>query len=252
MTRSAAPTVVLLSGSGTLRGLGVAARSRGLRLRRIEALRAEACLPSRASRPFPPDTPIDAIIVTSRRAVQPGLLRWTRGDGDTGTPQVWAAGPGTAASLRRLGVHRVQRGEGLGSDGIVARLGPGARTVVHVRSDAAGDVLARALRARGHRVAEVVAYRVRPVVSEVRHRMPEVRRASALVLTSPSALDSLRRAAGTAAVRELGRTKPVVVLGERTAQAARAAGFSRVSVAGTTAPKRFAHLLVRAVSHAPK
>lgn len=244
------PQVVLLSARETLRGLGPAVRAEGLRLRRIEAIRSHPAPLGGGRRGAAGRARYDTIIVTSRHAARRALLTWALAGKEGPMPEVWAAGPGTAAALRRLGVRRVRQGTGLGSDGIVRRLGARRRRVVHLRSDLAGHALARTLRAAGHQVREVVAYRVEPTPGEIRRRVAELRRAAALVLTSPSAVDSLRRAVGPKAVREIGRRTPAVVLGERTARAVAAAGFRTVAITPTPAPQRFARLLVRTVHDA--
>jgi uroporphyrinogen-III synthase len=241
---------VLLSARETLRGLGPALSSRGLSLRRIEAIRVEPAPASPSALRAARASRVDTVLVTSRHAVGPTLRAWARARDRAGRPELWAAGPGTAQRLRRLGLGPVRRGAGLGGSGVVRALGPRPRTIVHVRSDVAGGVLAQELRARGHRVREVVAYRVRANPAEVRRREALLRRACALVLTSPSTVASLRRAVGKEVVRELGRTVPAVVLGKRTARAAAAAGFRTVSVAPETSPQRFARLVVRTVDHA--
>jgi uroporphyrinogen-III synthase len=242
--------VVLLASRGALSGLGPAARSHRLRVRRVEAIRLEPSTtvpPRRADRP-PPS--FDTVIVTSRHAVGATLRAWVGPPSRAASVEAWAGGPGTAERLRRFGFRRVRQGVGLGASGIARRLGGRRRRIVHVRSDLAGSALARALRARGHAVTEVVAYRVRPNVGELRRRAPELRRASVVLFTSPSTVASLRAALGASRTRALGSDLPAVVLGERTALAAAAAGFRRVSVARTTLPQRLARQLARAAHDA--
>lgn len=242
--------VVILSARETLRGLEAALRSMGLGARRVVAIRLEPVASKVARGRRRPSRAPDAVLVTSRHAVGPLLRFWTRPRGAGPRPELWASGPGTAARLRQLGYSSVRRGAGLGAEGIARALGPPARRLVHLRSDLAGPSLARALRARGHRVTEVIAYRVRPDPSAVRRCATGVLGAAAIVLTSPSATASLRTGLGRAAVRRIGRSTPAVVLGDRTARAARAAGFRTVAIAPTTDPQRFARVLLRAVDDA--
>lgn len=248
MRRGVRAGVVLLSASDTLRPVGPAARALGLRWARIEAIRVEPRPRDRLAAELARLGPTDAVVVTSRHAATPTLVRWTRARPAAPPRVFWAAGPGTAERLRRLGVRHVRRGFGVGAEGILRRLGRGGSSVLYVRSDAAGELLGRALRANGHRVTEVVGYRVRPRRAELRRRRATILGAGALVLTSPTALKALRGALGVRTVRALGRATPAVVLGARTARAGRAAGFRRVVVAPTTDPQRFARLLVRTVS----
>ncbi len=237
--------VVLLSAPDTLRRLDREARRRGLDLRRVAALRF------RPSRGAPPTlarrrrAAVDTAIVTSRHAAGRLLSAWCRPLPGGRPVELWAAGPGSAERLRRLGYRRVRRGDGLGGEGIVRALGPRPRRIVHLRSDLAGSRLARALRARGHRVTEVVAYRVEADTARLRRERPLLRRAAAWVVTSPSVISAVRQVLGDSL-----RDVPVIVLGERTATAAARAGFRRVQAVGPLSPQRFARRLVRAVDDA--
>lgn len=250
MARPRALRVVLLSSRETLPGLGPALRSAGVRFHRVVAIVPEACRPRPLGGPIPPTRSVDTVLVTSRHAVGPALRAWTRPQTGGATPEIWAAGPGTAERLRRAGVRRLHIGSGAGAGGIVQRLGGRPRTIVHVRSDLAGDSLARELRERGHRVVEIVAYRVRPALSEIRRRRLALLDADVLILTSPSVVSALHDALGSTRVRELARRKTAIVLGGRTARAAEAAGFHPVVVPPTTTPQRFARRIVRSVIHA--
>jgi uroporphyrinogen-III synthase len=245
MARPARPEVVLLSSGDTLRGLEGACRALGLRLQRVDAIRIRS-LPSRGAR-LPGGA--DVLVVTSRHAVGPLLRAWLRRRRE-GRLEVWAAGAGTAERLTAEGVRTVRKGSELGAGAIVRGLGRAPRRVVHFRSDRAGDLLARALRRHGHTVLDRIAYRVEPASREVRRRWSTIEKAAALVVTSPSALEAWTRGGPAPGRRRLARSIPVVVLGARTARAARGAGFRRVVVSGTTDPQRFARLLVRAVAHA--
>lgn len=237
------PRVVLLSSRESLRGLGAALRAHGGDLLRVEAIRAVPCEPRRGRGRVRRSHRPDAVVVASRHAAGPVLLSWVppRPVG----PELWAVGPGTAVALRRLGYRRVVQGRRLGLDGVLEALGPEPRSVLHLRSDIAGSGTARALRSRGHRVVERVAYRVRPRLPPIRRHAASLRRAGALVVTSPSVLAALRRAVDRTTLRSIGRRVPAVVLGDRTRRAAVASGFRRVVVAPETTPQRFARLLLR-------
>lgn len=248
MRRRPGPCVVLLGSRETLAGLGPAVRASGLRFRRVVALRAEHARARAVPRPGRAARPVDTVLVTSRRAASPALRTWIRAQ--ERAPEVWAAGPGTAARLRALGIGRVRRGPGLGAAGIVGAWKGGSRTVVYFRSDLAGGGLARALRARGHRVSELVTYRVRSQVAQVRRQARLLRSAGALVLTSPSVVATVRTALGPRSLRSVGARIPAVVLGPKTARSARKAGFRRLTVASDTTPQRFARVLVRVVADA--
>jgi uroporphyrinogen-III synthase len=247
---TARPLVVVLSAPETLTGVEAAVSRHRLQVRRVSALRL---------RPHPNTVPsaervrrarIDTVIVTSAHGAGPALAAWCRSPGRRAPPEVWTAGPESTARLRRAGYRRVRRTGELGADKIVRRLGRSPRRIVRLRSNLAGLALTRALRAGGHRVTDVVTYRVEPAVGELRRARPLFRRAAALVASSPSVVSALRKALGDAAVRRLGATTPVVVLGERSAAAATRAGFRRVRVASSTSPQRFARLLVRTVNDA--
>ncbi len=251
MAARARPEVVLLAANGTLSGLGPAIASSGLRLRRIAALRVVATSPRWLSGSEAFARTADTIVVTSRQAVDRRLVRWAHRPPGAPRPEIWAAGPGTAEALRRWGLQRVHQPTALGAEGVLHALGRRRpRAVLHVTSDLAGTELARRLRGQGHRVAQVVSYRVRPRLTAIREQREGIAAASALVVSSPSVVDGLRRALGPAATRRIGRTMPVFVLGERTARAARSAGLRRVSVAASTSPQRFARELVRAIRDA--
>lgn len=246
------PLVVVLSAAETFVGLAPAARAVGLAVLRVEAIRPFRCRPRWVSGRAGDRAPIDTLLITSPHAVGRGLLTWSRRLGGGRTPEAWASGPETAARLRRAGFRAVRRGPGLGVEGLIGAIGPGTRSLVYLRSDLAGAGTARALRALGHRVLEVVGYRVIPRPATVRRHARAIRRASVIVLASPSAVLALRRALGVRPLRRLGRTVPAVVLGELTARAATAAGFRFVRASPSVAPQRFASFLVRVVADAAR
>jgi uroporphyrinogen-III synthase len=250
---SSAPSheVVLLSAPGTLEGIDRLLSASKVRLHRVEIVRPRALPPKewlpRAARA----RSVDTVLVTSRFAVAAGVLPWMRRrSANVSRPEFWAAGPRTAERLRALGIRPVRRGAMVGSRGIVARLGDRPRTILYLRSDRAGPTLARTLRARGHRVTDLVVYGVgaSPTLTERDRR--RIGSAAVLVATSPSAIAGLRRGLGVKAFRAVSKSTPIVVLGSRSARAARRAGFRRVSVAPGTSAQRFTRHLLREVEHA--
>ncbi len=245
MTRAPGPIVYLFASRGSLVGLGTAAAAAGLRLRRVEAIRAVARRTRIVSGRGLALDDFDTLVVTSRRAADARLRRWLPREKRAWT--VWAAGPGTAAALRRLGVTRVRQGLGLGGPAIARAIGPAHRTILYVRSAEAGPMLARALRLRGHRVQERVTYALRTDRPRLRRQAARLSEAAAAIFTSPSALSATRAAEGPARFRLLARRLRAFVLGNRTRAAARRAGFRRVVVVGSADPQRLVRQLVRAL-----
>jgi uroporphyrinogen-III synthase len=91
--------------------------------------------------------------------------------------------------------------------------------VVITRPEPAGERTAAALAARGHDVWKVPLMRIAPVAADLAGHW------GAVIITSANAPAA---AAGNAALRKL----PLFAVGERSAQAARQAGFADVSSAG--------------------
>lgn len=125
-----------------------------------------------------------------------------------------------------------------------------SRTVVYLRSDFAGPRLTRALRGQGHRVLDLVVYRlVAPARLTARGRR-ELVMADLLVAASPSALSDLGRRLDGATFARLARNGRWVVLGERSRRAARRHGFRHISLAPSTTAQRFTRHLLRELHHA--
>lgn len=129
---------------------------------------------------------------------------------------------------------------------MVKALGKGpSRRILYLRSDAAGPRLARALRRNGHRVLDVVVYRLTApsaLTARDRHRLAS---ADLLVVTSPSGLSTLRRRLSRSEFVRLTRSSRLVVLGERSRRAAAGHGFRQTSVAPTSTAQRFTRHLLR-------
>jgi uroporphyrinogen-III synthase len=245
--------VVLLSAPGTLEGIDRLLSASKVRLHRVEMVRPRALPTARWLPRLARARAVDTVLVTSRFAVTAGVLPWIRRRGvDASRPEFWAAGPRTAERLRALGIRPVRRGATVGARGIVTRLGDRRRTILHLRSDRAGPTLARTLRAHGHRVTDVVVYRVDPGPTLTERERRRIEDATVLVATSPSAISGLRRGLGVRAFRVVSNATPIVVLGQRSARAARAVGFRRVSVSPGARAQRGTRHLLREVEHATR
>ena len=124
------------------------------------------------------------------------------------------------------------------------------RRVLYFRSDLAGPGLARRLRSQGHRVVDLVVYRLTspaPLTSRDRQGLSRV---DLLVVTSSSGLSDLRRRLGRSTLSHLAGGTPLVVLGNRSRRVARELGFRRISVAPSTTAQRFTRHLLRELRHA--
>lgn len=253
MPKRAAPTIVLLVGRVTLQGIDARLRRAGKRVVRI--ISVETCpvqprtwLP-RLRRTPPPDT----VVVSSGTAVEAGVRPWRQARTESEDPEYWAVGPGTARALRRAGIHRVHRPRTVGTREVAHALsGRKKRAVLYFRSNAAGPRLARALRAEGHRVTDVIVYRLVAPSSLAREDLRELARADLLVASSPSALSSLRQRLDPPTFVRLCRSTPLVVLGEHSRRAARGHGFRKVSVAPPTTAQRFTRHLLQELRNASK
>ncbi len=252
MTRRAAPPVVaLLASADAFRGLDSRLRAAGIRVVRLNVLRVAPRPPARWQPGMPAPARIDTLIVTARPAVTQAAVLWSRASvGRPASVECWASGPGTAAGLRARGVRPVRRGAEVGGESIVRGLGPRPRRIVYLRSNLAGPGLARLLRARGHSVTERVVYTVQVDPRPVRAHRRILLRAGLVIAASPSALAALQRGLTPTQLALARRQLRTVVLGARTAKAARSAGLRRVRVAPSVAPQRFARFLVQELRHA--
>ena len=247
MTAPPTPTIVLLSAPDTLSGIDPLLRKAGARLVRLTSLEPRPIDPARwlerlQHAPLP-----DTVVVTSRAAVGAGVEPWQRVAGPfPKSLEFWAVGPRTAQALRRVGVRRVHRPRSVSTQAVTRALGrKSRRTVVYLRSDSAGNDVARALRGRGHRVLDLVVYRLEPAARLTDEAVRELSGADLLVATSPSGLSNLRRQLDRPTFTRISRTSHLVVLGERSRRAARGHGFRHTSVAPSTTAQRFTRHLLR-------
>ena len=246
------PSVVLVAAPGTLEAVDAKLRRAGVRPVRLPAVEARPLAPSGWIGPVLRGPTPDVVIVTSRAAVGAGVVPWRRTVGRLPRPvEYWAVGPGTARELRRIGIRRSHRPTGMGASALARTVGRRKpRTILYFRSDRAGPALARGLRRRGHRVRDVVVYRLGPSRPfSVRNR-GDLARASVLVVTSPSGLEELRGRLDRAAFGHLARNVRTVVLGERSRRKARAYGFRHLSVLPPATAQRFTRHLLDEVRHA--
>jgi uroporphyrinogen-III synthase len=253
MTARARPTVMLLSGPGSLERIDPLVDRAGVRLLRLTVLHPRPIEPrgwlGRLTRSGPPDT----VVVTSRTAVALGVVPWRKAHRLPIRCEFWAVGPGTAQALRRAGVRRVHRPEGVGDLAVADALRRSTpRTIVHLRSDLAGPRLARLLRERGHRVLDQIVYRTTAPHPLTARAGRQLLAADLVIATSPSVLSNVRRGLPKSSFERLRRTAHLVVLGERSQRAARGHGFRHVSVAPSTTAQPFTQHLLRELRDGPR
>lgn len=190
---------------------------------------------------------VDTVVVTSRAGVTAGVEPWLKTLPPGPQPcEFWAVGPGTARALRTVGVRRLRRPRTVGALALARELGRETRrTVLYFRSHRAGPGLARSLRSQGHRVLDVVVYRLEPTRTLTAQARRDLAIADLWIATSPSTLATLRESLDRQALSKLCRVAHLVVLGERSRRAASALGFEHVSVAPTTAAQAFTQHLLR-------
>jgi uroporphyrinogen-III synthase len=232
--------VAIVAAAGTLMDLESALQSSGIRTVRFEALRFTPCLSSVRRRDLR-RARWDGVVVSSPRGLDL-FLAPVFGPARKGraNPVAYVAGDSTATAAARLGYAVVRPSGAPGILGIVAAV-PGGRRLrlLHPRSDVAGPKLARELRAAGHTVRDVVAFRTVPAT----HMSAATRRGilgcTVVVVSSPSALRSLRRHLGAVAFRELSARASFRALGETTAQSVRRAGVRAVGLLDPGGGQRF-------------
>lgn len=236
--------VALLAAPDTLEAEARALRSAGVHVVRIQTVDFRPTTPESWLQRLPRNPSYDTLLVTSRTAVALGLVPWLARFKSV-TAEVWVAGPRTAQAVRTRLHIRAHQPRPVGSRGIVASLRRGARrSVLYLRSDLAGPGLARELRAAGHRVREVTVYRTVPAPRLSPTSRGGLLAADVWVAASPSSLQGLRRHLGRPVWHGITASKPLVVLGVRTASVATRLGFLRVRVAAIDRPQRFTRRVV--------
>ncbi|EYB66777.1 uroporphyrin-III C-methyltransferase [Deinococcus phoenicis] len=153
--------------------------------------------------------------------------------------RVAAVGPSTARSLAERGVRAdfvpgTPGARHLGAE-LPARPGDVA---LHLTSQVAEDELARGLEARGVRYERAELYRTEPA-QPTEHVVERLRGADVVTLASGSAARHLAALAGT--------DFAVAAMGPQTADAARAAGFTRVTVAPAATLEALADAAAQAI-----
>jgi uroporphyrinogen-III synthase len=252
MPTRTAPTVVVLAARGTLDGMDARLAHAGVRLRRITSVEARPLDPRRWLHRLTRTPGPDTAVLTSRAAVSAGVRPWRRRQGPLlASVEFWAVGPETARALREEGVRGIHRPPTSDALAIVRALGRRPRrTIAYLRSDIAGPRLSRALRSRGHRVVDVVVYRLRTPPRLSPRAQRDLVGADLLVVTSPSGLEGLRRRMSRPAFARLARSARLVVLGERSRRAALRLGFRSTSVAPSTNAQRLTRHLLREIRNA--
>lgn len=253
MTSRPPPTVVLLSALETLRGIEPGLKRAGIRLVRITTLTYRPVDPQVWLPRIDGSSPPDAVILTSRAAVFSGFAPWRKTlSKRSAAIEFWAAGPQTARSLRAAGAHQVRQPGTVGARGIFRALRQRApQNILYFRSDRAGPGLARQLRQQGHRVTDLIVYRIGEAPKLGTRARRELRTAKVLLATSPSALSGLRRSLDRPAFLQLRHNARLVVLGERSRRAAQGHGFRHVSVAPPTNAQGFTRALLRELRNVP-
>ncbi|MEO0323533.1 MAG: uroporphyrinogen-III C-methyltransferase [Myxococcota bacterium] len=179
----------------------------------------------------------DWVLLTSANAVRAVFAELERSGRDArafGTARVAAIGTATQAALRERGLRADlvpddARGEGLLAaldDAVATPPGRPARLLLP-RAERAREVLPEGLRARGHEVDVVPAYRtLGPNVGGAEALREAVRDADAVTFTSPSTFRHTLKAVGHAALARL----PLAAIGRVTEAAVRDGGLSDVVV----------------------
>lgn len=228
MTR-AKVTVGIAAAAGTLLDLQSALVASGHTVVRFDASRFVPVLSRGQLRRLREDR-WDGILVSSPRVLELFLEPvYRNGLGSRPLPVAYVAGESTATGAARLGFPVVGPSQAVGLSGIAEGV-PSDRPLrlLHPRSDAAGPALARLLRAKGHTVRDVVAFRTVRATAMAERVRSGFGRAGLVVVSSPLALAGIRRHLGAMAFRALASTVPFRVLGSATERAARRAGVRDV------------------------
>lgn len=249
------PQVWIVSSADALLSLERRLAQHGISARRVATLDFESVDASTLRARLARWGRFDTLVVTSPRAVQAFVRPVMLEGGGLSTPpfEAWAIGRSTAEALRGLGVPRVRTPPSEGSEALVRALDrERRRSIVYPRSDRAGERLGTLLRARGHRVLDVVSYRTVPRALPPRARDAVLLGNGLVLVTSPSALSSLRASVPRPAFRSWRKRARVIAMGERTRRSARGHGFSHVENARSASAEALTAFLVKEVRHAPR
>jgi uroporphyrinogen-III synthase len=153
---------------------------------------------------------------------------------------VYAVGAGTTQALRRHGLQAQSPHARQDSEGLLALLPPATlagRTAALIGAAGGRGLLRERLAVHAATLREVHVYRRVPPRWDRRHLQPLTRlpRDARVLLSSGEALANLQRALPAPLWRRL-RAAVAVVSSARLAQAARAAGFARVTIAASARP----------------
>ncbi|MFK7600798.1 uroporphyrinogen-III C-methyltransferase [Deinococcus sp. SM5_A1] len=158
--------------------------------------------------------------------------------------RIAAVGPSTARSLAERGLRADFVPSTPGARHLGAELpADGGEATLHLTSQLAEDELQRALEARGIGYARAELYRTEAAAPD-ENRLERLKNAAVLTLASGSAARHLAKLAD-ADFDPL--NMPVAAMGPQTADAAREAGFTRVTVAETASLEALADAAERAV-----
>lgn len=203
-----ATTVVVAGSARTVGRLGAGLRRAGAAVVESVVLRSEPGDPDQLAgvRTSIGDGEFRWIVVTSSAAV--AAL-----DGAVPPPgtDVVAVGDATAEALRDAGIPVAWVPRDQSAAGVLAEWEASAGPVLLPQSDLADPLLADGLRARGHEVTVVEAYRTVTLDPPAAAADALADPATVLVVTSPSAVSALRACVVAG---------PVVAIGERTGRAA--------------------------------
>ena len=192
----------------------------------------------------------DAVVFASANAVEAFFVRSSVVLKNKAVPPrvIAAVGPATAAALTARGwratvIPEARRAEGLAG---ALRLPRGSRVLIP-RAERGRQALPRLLKAAGHRVTAVSAYRTAPDHAGRRAlRTALAAGADAACFASGSAVASAAAALGPARLRRAFRTCAAVAIGPVTAAALRKRGVT-AAVARTADDRSLADAVVRAL-----
>lgn len=228
-------TVLVSRPEGKVEDLAVPLEALGAEVARLPAL---AIVPPRDPEPLRRAVRrlarFDWVVLTSPRGVRALRDALDEQGGGVAPARVAAVGSSTAAACRQAGWEAALVPERFDADGLLEAFDARGGALVGLDvllplAEAARDVLADGLTARGARVERVVAYRSRLPdelsVEPIRRILGEGR-VDLLTFTSPSTAENVLEAVGEAVL-----AVPAAVIGSVTAEAARELGYEVVAVA---------------------